>query len=46
MRSWFPAERQEGLVIGAAIGLQHVVDIMPCVAKRSDQARIAALVEQ
>jgi hypothetical protein len=41
-----PAERQEGVVIGAAIGLEHVVDIMPCIPKRGDQAWIAALVEQ
>jgi hypothetical protein len=41
-----PAERQKCVVISAAIGLEHVVDIMPCVTKRGDQARIAALVEQ
>lgn len=40
------AERQDGFVIGAAIGLEHVVNVMPSSPKCGNQARIAALVEQ
>jgi hypothetical protein len=40
------APRHDRLVSGAGFGFEHVVDVVPGGAKRGNQARVAALVEQ
>ena len=40
------AERDEILIAGAEVDLEHIAHIVACLAKRRDEARIAAFVDE